>query len=244
MKQTKYLAYLGHEQISADDCGPDPDDKPTQLRAEVSICVSMDPEAALQLARTLLEAALDDHPDVVQFDLPGFLEVDRDGKEYDYDPIGYREVTDSEQPDPGPLYPLSLTQVEPGLFAASVPSDGPAYSLERLLVMRADPDALLVDATIAGKTFMGGLPVPLSFFAEAAFGIRLQATLQPGQTVRMRAPGPGDSSTTMVQFLCRRVAPTAVVAVAGKCMGCDKPLPNDGRIFFCDDCSTRAKSEG
>jgi hypothetical protein len=33
------------------------------------------------------------------------------------------------------------------------------------------------------------------------------------------------------------------VVVAGNCMGCGGPLPNDGRMFFCDVCARRARND-
>jgi hypothetical protein len=33
------------------------------------------------------------------------------------------------------------------------------------------------------------------------------------------------------------------VKAAGNCLGCTRPLPNDGRLFFCDACAERAAVE-
>lgn len=191
---TRYKAWLGYGQIEADDCGPD-DETEHQLRCEVKQCLTIDRDEALLLAHAIIDQLIDETIDVVQVDLPGWLEVEKDGETYD-DPTP--EAAAPRMPirsveDGWVLYPLQLEQIEPGLFVASIPISPRRFQIQRLLVANVHNGAMLLSATAADSNgvtrdiFTPEPPFELSLFHGNAFKVAvIGGVLEPGEQVRLR----------------------------------------------------------
>lgn len=67
---------------------------------------------------------------------------------------------------------------------------------------------------------------------------------QPPSPVERKRAMVAELDTMLAGLLGPELEPERMrVVVAGNCSGCPKPLPNDGRLFFCDDCAERARAE-